>query len=160
MTDLPEKEITPTLPEKETMLAVTVSPPPAMQHFTFGRKKWSKSTIDFAGYHDRKIAFIEEWTLVFDNFIDRGAISTYEMHLELSRGGLLHWHGTMTLDDPEVFYHMMGTLKHLYGFQGLEYNPVSDEQQWRRYIEKDQGFILTPGVKKPTIIEILSRRRV
>ena len=136
---------------KGEVVAVTISPPIPKQHFSKPRTGMSLKSC----YAERKLNFIREWHPLFREL----SLTDYTMYLEISRNGLLHWHGTFTIRDPQVFQHQMGLFKYLYDIN-IKVDTLNDPEDWKTYVTKDtkiMSVVLTPSTKlKYTITDFLA----
>lgn len=136
---------------KGEVVAVTISPPIQMQHFS----KPKKGISLMSSYAERKLNFIREWHPLLKDL----SLTDYTAYLELSRNGLLHWHAKFTIRDPQVFQHQMGLFKYMYDIN-IKVDTLNDPQDWETYITKDtktMKVILTPRSKlNMTIVDYLA----
>lgn len=72
-------------------------------------------------------------------------IGTFELRPELSRGGRLHYHGTLKLYDSFEFHvHVIPILKEVCN---LDLDTIDDMAVWKAYCAKDSGT-MEPGLTK------------
>ncbi len=129
-------EITHKMRAVNDLVSVTISPPPPEQQLKLIRK----SGI-FPDYKTRKETFVEEWSNIFKHW---PGIKAYEFYLEISKNGLLHWHGSVRIEDPQLFNHGLACLKYMYTkAPAIDVDTVNDPAKWREYIKKDHPTMRT-----------------
>lgn len=135
--------------QKGDKLTLTLSPPIPEQHFYAPSIGPRKRTV-FNGYAERKAAFLKEWDTTFKQWYNTKLVSDYEFYLEISKSGLLHFHGWITVRRPQHLAHTLGLLKYVRNFQGIEVDTIKDMEVWKEYITKDHHQMkttLTPTTK-------------
>lgn len=142
---------------KGTWVALSISPPPMHQHFH--RHKTARELASADGYADRASTFFNTWLEWFQNNLSDNC-THYEMYMEISKNGLLHWHGKCCIKRPQSFAHTMGVLKYVNDIR-IELDTISDMDVWDKYIKKDypimRAKITNKTVKRKGIYAFLSK---
>lgn len=119
-----------------------IPPPLPLQHFWRGKIR--------VPYHERKKAFVEDWDKRFKKYL--APACTYKMHLESSPTGLLHWHGSCTVTNLELFNHALGIFKYDLGCERLEVD-TKEHDDFRRAYEMKDSPIMRTVLDNDTVLE-------
>lgn len=121
------------------LLAMTINPCPLEQHYKYdnGRLKT---------YEDRKDSYVSEWKSIFKGWMFQCLVSEYKFYLEISKHGLLHWHGYVRINNPEKFAHMIGYYKYIQNHKAttlvnIDIDSIDNIEIWQQYISKDADIM-------------------
>lgn len=110
------------------VLAITISPGPANQF------------LQGTTYDIRKELFIDAWE---QTFIDKLIGCKYKLWLEISKNGLLHWHGVLTVLKPQLTAHSIALLKYTLKDVNVDVDTIDDLDYWIAYCSKDHSIMKT-----------------
>lgn len=126
--------------------SVTVTNSPSGQSFlveNYGsNRKYNTFAERYDDYVTKSVALFRGWT--FDCLV-----SEFDFYLEISQDGLLHWHGTVKIQNPVRFNHMLSIHKYcsgnlsLAGETNIHVDTIDDPILWNNYITKDYEIMKT-----------------
>lgn len=114
--------------EKGTTLSITISPGLRNQFLTTDP------------YTERKSSFIDAWELTL---IEKLRGCNYKLWLEISKNGLLHWHGTLRVLDAPLLAHSIAQLKYVLNDVNVDVDTIDDLDTWLAYCTKDHSTMKT-----------------
>ena len=127
-----------------TTLSFNISPGLSRQHIG-------------TSYKERKRTMITETTdtlKVLPGF-------KYKLWLEISRYGLLHWHGVLTVVDSELTANSLAILKYKMNDLRVELDTIENLDHWLAYCSKDAEIMKTTiqsGSRKTNINDFFKKK--
>ena len=125
------------------ILSITVSPSDLFQFAV--RDNDRKTEKRMQSYTARSEQFIAYWKSIFRGWIYTNLISEYEMYMEISKKGRLHWHGIIVIKKPHEFAHTMYYYNYFSPTEAfIDVDTIDDLKLWTEYCTKDYDIM---GVK-------------
>lgn len=131
---------------KGNLLSITINPNIANQYFNSKQVISNKSFPDGVvvnaktkTFTSRKHLFRKYWLKKFLLLATEGGSNFYYFFLEISKNGLLHWHGTVQVEDPDELAHWIGAIKYI-DKNNIDVDSIDDEAKWFKYCAKDYSI--------------------
>jgi len=124
---------------KNDVVSITITASIPLQHFYDQSIKSSR----IQPYSQRKENFIKEWRTIFKGWYLDNSLIEYKFWLEISKSGLLHWHGYGKVNDPEKFNHTLGYYKYVQKKVNIDVDTIDDIEKWISYCSKDNSIMKT-----------------
>lgn len=121
---------------KGDVLSVTIAPSVAKQYFSKSKKS-IPDLKDDTEYKSRFANFERKWARNFHDWWLKSAFSHMSVYLEISKAGLLHWHGVLVVDSPKVLAHIVGYYKYINKDASIDLDTIKDYDKWMDYCRKD-----------------------